>query len=86
MHEGVELPCVRGILADSGKPAALYPGRLPEDPRHLLTPARQGAETWLDGSYASMRFAPQPLTLKPGDGPPHIRLDRAAEFLIGDRL
>lgn len=86
MHEGVELPCVRGILADSGKPAALYPGRLPEDPRHLLTPARQGADTWLDGSYASMRFAPQPLTLKPGDGPPHIRLDRAAEFLIGDRL
>jgi hypothetical protein len=77
---------VRGILAENGKPAALYPGRLPEDPRHLLTPARQGAEQWLDGSYASMRFAPQPLTLKPGDGPPHIRLDRAAEFLFGDRL
>lgn len=85
-HDGTELPCVRGILAENGKAAALYPGRLPEDPRHLLTPARQGAENWLDGSYASMRFAPQPLTLKPGDGPPHIRLDRAAEFLIGDRL
>lgn len=85
-HDGTELPCVRGILAENGKAAALYPGRLPEDPRHLLTPARQGAESWLDGSYASMRFAPQPLTLKPGDGPPHIRLDRAAEFLIGDRL
>lgn len=85
-HEGAELPCVRGLLADTGKPAALYPGRLPEDPRQLLTPARQGAECWLDGSYASMRFAPQPLVLKPGDGPPHIRLDRAAEFLFGDRL
>jgi len=85
-HDGAELPCVRGILAENGKPAALYPGRLPEDPRHLLTPARQGAEKWLDGSYASMQFAPQPLTLKPGDGPPHIRLDRAAEFLFGDRL
>ena len=24
--------------------------------------------------------------LKPGDGPPHIRLDQAAQFLIGDRL
>ena len=23
---------------------------------------------------------------KPGDGLPHIRLDRAADFLIGDRL
>ena len=25
-------------------------------------------------------------TLEPGEGPPHIRLDRAAQFLIGDRL
>ena len=33
-----------------------------------------------------MDFAPAPGTLRPGDGPPHIRLDRAAEFLIGDRL
>jgi hypothetical protein len=32
------------------------------------------------------RFAPPRLTLAPGEGPPHIRLDRAAEFLIGDRL
>ena len=33
-----------------------------------------------------MNFAPAPATLRPGDGPPHIRMDRAAEFLIGDRL
>nr|MCU0911675.1 YcjX family protein [Paracoccaceae bacterium] len=33
-----------------------------------------------------MAFAPARLSLKPGEGPPHIRLDRAAEFLIGDRL
>ncbi len=85
-HDGEELPCVRGILEDTGRAAALYPGKLPEDPGQLLTPARQGAEKWLDGGFSSMRFAPQPLTLKPGDGPPHIRLDRAAEFLIGDRL
>ncbi len=26
------------------------------------------------------------LSLKPGEGPPHIRLDRAADFLVGDRL
>ncbi len=85
-HDGAELPCVRGILAETGRPAALYPGRLPDDPGQLLTPARQGAERWLDGSYAAMRFAPQPLTLRPGEGPPHIRLDRAAEFLFGDHL
>lgn len=85
-HEGRELPCVRGILAETGKAAAFYPGELPEDPAHLLGPAREGAQDWLGAQYQVMRFAPAPLTLKPGDGPPHIRLDRAAEFLIGDRL
>ncbi|KNG94104.1 YcjX family protein [Pseudaestuariivita atlantica] len=85
-HDGAELPCVRGTLLDTGKQAAFYPGALPEDPSHLLTPARDGAEAWLDGDFQVMRFAPAPVTLKPGDGPPHIRLDRAAQFLIGDKL
>jgi predicted YcjX-like family ATPase len=85
-HNGTELPCVRGALLDSGKQAAFYPGELPQDPSRLLGAARQGAETWLDQDYQVMRFAPALLNLKPGDGPPHIRLDRAAEFLIGDRL
>ena len=86
MHEGESLDVVRGTLLESGKEAAFYPGDLPEDPAHLLNPARQGAEKWLDQDYQVMRFAPAPLNLRPGDGPPHIRLDRAAEFLIGDRL
>jgi predicted YcjX-like family ATPase len=85
-HNGTDLPCVRGTLLDSGKQAAFYPGELPQDPSHLLGPARDGAEKWLDQDYQVMRFAPAKLNLKPGDGPPHIRLDRAAEFLIGDRL
>jgi predicted YcjX-like family ATPase len=85
-HKGADLPCVRGTLMDSGKQAAMYPGALPEDPSHLLGPAREGAQNWLDQDYQVMRFAPALLTLKPSEGPPHIRLDRAAQFLIGDRL
>lgn len=89
-HEGGALPCVRGRrLGEDGRPgapAAFYPGTLPEDPRALLAPARQGAEDWLGAEFGIMRFAPAPLTLKPGEGPPHIRLDRAAQFLFGDRL
>ncbi|UWQ93278.1 YcjX family protein [Rhodobacteraceae bacterium M382] len=85
-HNGHDLGCVRGTLLDSGKQAAFYPGALPDDPTHLLGPAREGAQGWLDNDFQAMRFAPARLTLKPGDGPPHIRLDRAAEFLIGDRL
>lgn len=85
-HEGQTLGVVQGTLLDSGKQAAFYPGDLPQDPGHLLGPAREGAQAWLDGDYQVMRFAPAPLTLRPGDGPPHIRLDRAAQFLFGDRL
>ena len=85
-HDGQSLDMVRGRLLSTGRQAALYAGALPADPRALLTPARQGADRWLDGDYRVMDFAPAPLTLRPGDGPPHIRLDKAAEFLIGDRL
>ncbi|MGH1576404.1 YcjX family protein [Planktotalea sp.] len=85
-HDGASLNCVRGTLLDNGKQAAFYPGQLPKDPSHLLGPARNGAEAWLDQDYQIMRFAPAPLTLKVGSGPPHIRLDKAAQFLIGDKL
>ncbi|MEY4696327.1 MAG: hypothetical protein RIT14_755 [Pseudomonadota bacterium] len=84
-REGESLACVRGRLED-GRQVAMYPGRLPDDPTRLLAPARAGAERWLDADFALMRFAPARMALRPGEGPPHIRLDRALEFLIGDRL
>ncbi len=86
MRDGTALDCVRGRLQD-GRVVAMYPGRLPDDPSRLLSPARQGADRWLDAEFGLMAFEP-PLRMsrKPGEGPPHIRLDRAMEFLIGDRL
>jgi hypothetical protein len=83
---GATLPCVRGTLEATGRQAALFPGHLPEDPARLLAPAREGAERWLDAEWRLMTFAPAPLTLRPGEGPPHIRLDRAADFLLSDRI
>lgn len=85
-HDGRKLDCVRGTLMDSGKSAALYPGRLPDDPMRLIAPAREGAGRWLDADYRVMRFAPAGGGRRAGEGPPHIRLDKAAEFLIGDKL
>lgn len=85
-QNGRTLDVVRGRLTDTGKSAALYPGQLPENPTRLLRPGQDGQESWLDADYQFMSFAPQPLDLKPTEGPPHIRLDRAAEFLFGDRL
>ncbi len=85
-HGGQRLDLVRGTLLETGKQAAMFAGVLPEDPNHLLGPARKGEAAWLDNDYSVMSFAPARLTLRPGDGPPHIRLDRAAEFLLTDRL
>ncbi len=85
-HEGRMLDCVRGSLLDTGRQAAFHPGALPDDPMRLLGPAQDGAPAWPDGDFGAVSFAPARLSLAPGDGPPHIRLDRAAQFLIGDRL
>ncbi|MFQ5437808.1 MAG: YcjX family protein [Paracoccaceae bacterium] len=85
-HGGRRLDCVCGISALSGKMAAFYPGKLPPDPAKLLVPARNGATSWPENDLANLRFQPARFDLKPGEGPPHIRLDRAAEFLLGDRL
>lgn len=84
-RDGAPLDVVRGRLA-SGKQAAMHAGDLPADPARILAPAREGAEKWLMAEYGLMAFAPARSALKPGEGPPHIRLDRAAEFLIGDKL
>ena len=77
--------CAAGSI-DTGEEVALFPGDLPEDPAAILAPARQGARR-LD----RRRLPRHPLRAAAaaagaGDGLPHIRLDRAAEFLIGDRL
>ena len=84
VRDGREVDVVRGRLVDTGAEAALFPGNLPDDPAAILAPARQGAPDWSDAAYRVTRFAPP--RLRPGGGLPHIRLDRAAEFLIGDRL
>ncbi|CUH14992.1 putative ATPase [Jannaschia seosinensis] len=88
-HEGRHVALVRGRVLEDGMPGrevALHPGDLPDDPAHILTPARRGARTWPEGDYDLVDFAPAPLTLRRGEGPPHVRLDRAAEFLLSDRL
>lgn len=88
-HGGQTLDLVRGRVADGqggSKQAAFYAGELPQDPAHILAPARQGATAWLGDEYGVMQFLPAQMTLRPHEGPPHIRLDRAAEFLIGDKL
>jgi predicted YcjX-like family ATPase len=87
------LPCIVGVPAagerigddvfDGKTEAAIFPGDLPDDPAKAL-----------DGSLTDairfVRFRPPLLEKAPPlvDSPsfPHIRLDRAIEFLIGDKF
>ncbi|MBR3370770.1 MAG: YcjX family protein [Rhodobacteraceae bacterium] len=85
-RDGQTLDCVRGKLLDSGKQAAFHAGELPADPAQLIGQSHHDAQRWLDADYRIMQFAPAPLIRAPGDGLPHIRMDSAAEFLIGDLL
>ena len=86
IRDGVELDCVRGRLLETGRQAAFYAGELPADPMQLVGAGRAPDAQWLGADYQIMRFAPAVLSRAPGDGLPHIRLDAAAEFLMGDIL
>ncbi len=85
-HQGRVLECVRGLVLETGKQAAFYAGELPDDPQALLASADDPASARHWPRIDATAYAPAELMLKPEDGPPHIRLDQAAQFLIGDRL
>ena len=85
-HKGRELDVVRGVRAGDGKEVALFPGALPEDPGALLSASGGEVTEWTGGaSFARPSLAP-PRWAATREGPPHIRLDRAIDFLIGDKL
>ena len=91
---GELLPCIVGVpmpgerigdrTFDGREEAAVFPGDLPENARAALEPGAAPA------GLHFVRFRP-PRVFPPGaDGEapalPHIRLDRALEFLLGDWL
>ena len=79
-----------GEIFDGNTEVAAFPGDLPADPATLFDGAFRGlssasAET---SDFRFLRFRP-PVLERDGKGEPalpHIRLDRALQFLIGDRL
>lgn len=73
---------------DGRKEAAVFPGDLPVRPEAAIEAAGQRAGD--DGLIRFVKFRPPVMPAPGADGrlsaPPHIRLDRALQFLIGDRL
>jgi uncharacterized protein len=82
---GVPLPGERlgGKIFDGRTEVAVFPGDLPEDAASLLDGA--AAEAIHFPRFRPPRLAPDG---RSGEAPvlPHIRLDRAMDFLLGDRL
>lgn len=83
-----------GERFDGTSEFAVFPGDLPGDPDELFGPAVAtfrglAAARPEDADFRFVRFRPPPLERSTDDGAPslpHIRLDRALQFLIGDRL
>jgi predicted YcjX-like family ATPase len=93
-RNGETLPCIVGYplegekiglrTFDGNEPFAIFPGDLPEDPKKAL----EGWKTE-DGDMRFVHFRPpDPQRLPSGGFAPfqNIRLDRAIQALIGDRL
>lgn len=90
------LPCLMGTplagerigneIFDGKREAAIFPGDLPADPHQALDAAKSEAP----GTLALVGFAPPKLGAGDASGIasalPHIRLDRALEFLIADYM
>jgi predicted YcjX-like family ATPase len=92
-HGGETLACIRGVplpgevvggkTFDGRAEAALFPGDLPADPERLISRSASSAPVRF------VRFRPPVLRSSSGselESWPHIRLDRALQFLLGDYL
>lgn len=73
---GQKLPCISGVSADGQQPVTLFPGDVPaEIPDPALFSRHQFSFPVL-----------QPLALSPHQPIPHLRMDHALQFLLGDKL
>jgi predicted YcjX-like family ATPase len=94
-RDGQRLPCIIGTplagekiggeVFDGKRSAAVFPGDLP--PPEVVTGERAGS---FKRDVHVVRFAPPRIITETPSGLaapwPHVRLDRALEFLIGDHL
>ncbi|WP_312806346.1 YcjX family protein [Agrobacterium cavarae] len=80
---------INGEVFDGNRSTAIFPGDLPEDPEPLFRQIdAQGASADLPDVNV-IRFRPPKLEETAGGiklSVPHIRLDRAMQFLFGDKL
>ena len=75
-HRGEKMPALRGHRLSDGEALTFYPGEVP--------PRLPGNAFWQQQGFQFEAFRPRALDV---DRPlPHIRMDAALEFLLGDKL
>lgn len=74
-HDGQTFPALRGTTLD-GQPQLLFPGEVPSAP--------PSERWWQQGSFDFQAF--RPLVMPAHEALPHIRLDAALQYLLGDKL
>ncbi|MBF0126736.1 MAG: YcjX family protein [Magnetococcales bacterium] len=77
-HDGRRLSFVQGTPKGRNQEALLFPGEIPENV--------PDAGEWDANRFNFMEFEPRRPQDAEGSTPPHIRLDQALEFLLGDKL
>ena len=92
-HGGVTMDAIIGVpeagerlgaqLFDGKAETALFPGELPDDPKAVFA-GDAIALPEAENDWRFLRFRPP--IMAPGACAPQIRLDRALQFLIGDKL
>ncbi|MBD9372574.1 YcjX family protein [Rhizobium sp. ARZ01] len=80
---------INGETFDGNRKTAIFPGDLPENPDSLFQGIESNSEERLAPTLNFVRFRPPEMDAPGGElrlSIPHIRLDRALQYLIGDRL
>jgi predicted YcjX-like family ATPase len=80
---------INGEIFDGNRTTAIFPGDLPEDPEPLFRAMDAAGESADLPDVNVVRFRPPKLEETSGGiklSVPHIRLDRAMQFLFGDKL
>ena len=76
LYQGQQITVLEGVIKGHGAAEQLFPGEIPE---HLPT-----AEDWASDRFRFYDFVPPSLARDRQRGIPHIHLDKALQFLIGD--
>ncbi|SIR01217.1 hypothetical protein SAMN05880590_110121 [Rhizobium sp. RU35A] len=80
---------INGEIFDGNRKTAIFPGDLPEKPESLFQAVESLCEAGSLPHLNIVRFRPPAVEENAGGirvSVPHIRLDRALQFLVGDRL